>query len=50
MELKPFGINVTEVWAGTMKTDINAKVAADLDRYAYCPNLRRTMCRIDCSS
>ena len=32
MELKPFGISVTEVWAGTMKTDINAKVADKLER------------------
>ena len=32
MELAPFGISVVEVWAGTMKTDINSKVAADLDR------------------
>jgi len=32
MELAPFGISVMEVWAGTMKTDINSKVAADLDR------------------
>ena len=31
MELKPFGIGVTEVWAGTMKTDINSKVADKLE-------------------
>lgn len=33
MELNPFGISVIEVWAGTMKTDINAKVADRLERY-----------------
>ena len=32
MEMKPFGISLTEVWAGTMKTDINAKVAEKLER------------------
>ena len=31
MELKPFGVSVTEVWAGTMKTGINAKVADKLE-------------------
>jgi len=38
MELAPFGISVVEVWAGTMKTDINSKVAADLDRQKLSPS------------
>lgn len=32
MELQPFGVEILEVWAGTFKTDINAKVSAGLEK------------------
>lgn len=34
MELQPFNVEVMEVWAGTFKTDINAKASSRLDRWA----------------